>query len=282
MRLTITRTTPVYSPANTSGVFVQWDIIDPPLGGPDIVFAVARSSSPRGPFAPVATHVPHPYYFDGHVPTTSGAIEPWEQRSLTEAVYYRVQAFEVGGSRDVPLAEDVAVVGDRLDVRTQLKRRYMQRMFMQQLRAGASGIPIAIAKLKHWGVRCTRCFDRLTKSVLDQDCLVCLGTGFVGGYYDPVVVLARRGVRAVSTDMKISGNADVSTPAFWMLDYPKLSKADVIIELRTDARYEVIGTAATELRGVPVHQKAEVSELAHSSNAHYIRVPSGAIPSFGY
>lgn len=281
MRLTITRTTPVYAPLARSGVFVQWDVLDLPATPPNMVFAVYRSESSRGPYVEAASNVTSPYFFDAHVAGTSGDAVAWEQRSLAQTIYYRVCAYEVGQPRAVTLAEDVAEVGDRLDKRTQLKRRFMQRAFAQQLRVG-NGIPFAIAKLKHWGVRCTRCFDRLTKSVLDNDCPVCLSTGFVGGYYDPIVVMARKGVTAVSTSVATTGPVDASLPSLWMLDYPQIVKDDILIELRTDRRYQVNGVSRTELKGVPVHQRAEISELARGNTAYTISAPTGTTPTFGF
>lgn len=282
MRLSITRTTPVYAPLERSGVFVQWDLLDRPESPTDFNFAVSRSESPRGPFVEVASSVRNPYYFDAHVPSTSGAAEAWEQRSLAQPIYYRVQAFDTSSAppRDVALCEDVAVAGDHLPPRVAVLRRKMQRDFALQLKV-RSGIPIAIAKLKHWGQRCTRCFDRLTKSILDNDCPVCLSTGFVGGYYDPIVVLARKGVTAVNTTLQETGTVDVNQTSFWMLDYPQIVQDDILIELRTDRRWQVNGVTRTELQGVPVHQRATISELMRDNTAYRIGVPTGMTPTFG-
>src|SRR6478609_1416027 len=216
MRLSITRTTPVYAPLPRSGVFVQWDLTDRPDPSPAYVFSVARSESPRGPFVEVASGVTNPYFFDAHQAGTSGAVAAWEQRSLAQTIYYRVQAFDITTPlpRPVALAEDICEVGDRLPKPSQLVRRKMQRDMSLQMKV-RNGVPIAILKLKHWGTRCTRCFDRTTKSVLDNDCLVCFSTGFVGGYYDPVIVLGRKGVTAVNTTLRTTNMTDVNTPAFW-------------------------------------------------------------------
>lgn len=269
-------------PSPWSGVFVQWDMLELPSSPPALVFSVERSESPRGPYVMVATHVPQPYFFDRHVAGTSGAAVAWEQRSLAQTVYYRVRAYEASDPlpRAVALAEDIVESGDRLPKKVQLHRRKMQRDFALQLKTRA-GIPVAIAKLKHWGVRCTRCFDRITKSVLDNDCLVCLSTGFVGGYYDPVIVLARSGVTAVNTTLQDTGNTDANVAAFWMLDYPQIVKDDIIIELRSGRRHIVKGVSRTELQGVPVHQRATISELARDSSAYRIPTPTGMTPTYG-
>jgi hypothetical protein len=39
---------------------------------------------------------------------------------------------------------------------------------------------------KHWGVQCTQCLDWDTEEVGNVSCPVCLGTGFVGGYYTAI------------------------------------------------------------------------------------------------
>lgn len=290
--LNITRTTPVYAPIGNAGVFVQWDInmrngglpasLPAPLGGPTIVFEVGRSQSPRGPFVTVASNLTVPYFYDPHVPALSGAIEAWELRTLEQQTYYCVRAYdmEAPSPYDVAIAQDVAPVGDELPRKIQLMRAKMQRDFALQLKVGA-GIPIAVLKLKHWGPRCTRCFDRLTKSVLDQDCAVCFSTGFVGGYYEPVVIRARKGVTAVATTLQSTGNVDVNAMPYWMLDYPLFSREDILVELHTGRRYEIERVTRTELRGVPVHQRVETSELARDNTVYRVPVPTGTTPSFG-
>jgi hypothetical protein len=282
MRLTITRTTPVYAPLPRSGVFVQWDLEERPEVGPDYVFSVSRSEGPRGPFVEVAAGVTNPYYFDAHIAGTSGAMVAWEQRSISQTVYYRVQAFDVTTPlpRPVALAEDICEVGDRLPKASWLVRRKMQRDMTLQMKV-RNGVPIAILKLKHWGTRCTRCFDRTTKSVLDNDCPICFATGFVGGYYDPIVVLGRKGVTAVQSQLRTTNTAEVNTPAFWMLDYPQIVREDILVELRTGRRFAVVGTTRTEIQGVPVHQRAEISELARDNTSYRVPVPTGTTPALG-
>lgn len=280
MRLTITRTTPIYAPLPRSGVFVQWDFTELPDPGPNVIFTVSRSESPRGPFTYVASGVTNPYYFDAHVAGTSGSVVAWEQRSISQTIYYRVQAYDATVPRVVALAEDICEVGDRLPKPSWLVRRKMQRDMALQMKV-RNGVPIAILKLKHWGTRCTRCFDRTTKSVLDNDCPVCFSTGFVGGYYDPVVVLGRKAVTSVQAQVRATNLVEVNTPAFWMLDYPQIVREDVLVELRTGRRFHVVGATRTEIQGVPVHQRAEISELARDNTAYNVPVPTGTTPTFG-
>lgn len=282
MRLTITRTTPVYAPLPRSGVFVQWDLTERPDAGPAYVFSVARSESPRGPFVEVASGVTNPYFYDAHVPGTSGAVAAWEQRSLAQTIYYRVQAFDVTTPlpRPVALAEDICEVGDRLPKPSWLVRRKMQTDMAKQMKV-RNGVLWAVLKLKHWGTRCTRCFERTTKSVLDNDCPVCYSTGFVGGYYEPVLVRGRKGVTAVETTLRTTNMTDVNVPAFWMLDFPQIVQDDVLVELSTGRRFEVGGVTRTEIRGVPVHQRANISELMRDNTVYNVPVPTGTTPTFG-
>lgn len=291
-RLVITRTTPVYAPLGRAGVFVQWDIepagaalaqnLPASLGGSTVVFEVGRAGSPRGPFQVVATGLVNPYFYDAHVPQATSADQARQGRALEQTVYYCVRAYDVDlpGAFDVAIAQDIAPVGDTLPKKQQLMRAKMQRDFALQMKVG-DGILVAVLKPKHWGLRCTRCFERQTKLALDSDCPVCFGTGFTGGYHDPVVVRTRKGVTAVSTTLQTSGNIDVNGMPFWILDYPLLAKDDKLVELRTGRLHEIGRVTRTEMRGVPVHQRVEVSELARDNAAYRVPVPTGTVPTFG-
>lgn len=270
MQVTITRTTPIYASPMTAGVFVQWIVTEPPTNTP-LLFTLLRSGAPDGPFETVMANLTTPHFFDNHVESADTVA----QVSLQRVIYYTVIVTGGGSS-----ARSSSVpVGDGLPKRQALLRKKIQRDIAVAFRVG-SGIPLAILSRKQWGPKCTACFDRLTKSVTNAKCLVCFGTGFQGGYHEPVHVTARKGVTNVQVTTSPQGKTEVNQSELTILDYPRLAVDDVIVELRQDRRYVVRHVTRTELRGVPVHQRVVMSELARDSVEYRIPAQSGQTPTF--
>jgi len=273
MLLKITRTTPIYAPTAHNGVFVQWTVTEVPAAS-DLRFTLERGEGPTGPFQLVASGLPDYHYFDQHLESTTNAYEAHGHLSLQRHVYYRVVA--AAGSTVVTA---VAEVGDQLPTRQRLLRKKIQRDIAVAFRVG-NGVPLAILKRRHWGCRCTRCFDKLTKSVTNSKCTSCFGTGFVDGYHPAVKVSAKKGTMNVQTQVAPQGKVEINQIDLTVLDYPLIAVDDIVVELRTDRRYVVKHVTRTELRGVPVHQKLVMSELARDSIEYSVQVGSGATPTY--
>ena len=273
MLLSITRTTPIYAPTAHSGVFVQWDVSDVPASG-DLRFKLERAESPQGPFELVVNGLSDYHYFDGHVESQSSATEAQGHLSLQRHLYYRVTA--TAGASYVTAVE---AVGDRLPTRQRLLRKKIQRDIAITFRVG-SGVPFAVLKRRHWGTRCVACFDKLTKSITNAKCLSCFGTGYLNGYHAPVRVSARKGTTNVQTQIAPQGRVETNQIELTILDYPLLAPDDLIVEVNTDRRYIIRHVTRTELRGVPVHQKLVMSELARDSIEYSVQVGSGATPTY--
>lgn len=274
MQVAITRTTPIYASPTTAGVFVQWDTTDVPPNT-DVSFVLERSGSPAGPYEEVMRGLVAPHYYDQHVETTTDAAQTYSETSLQRVVYYTV----IATAGPLVVRSEPFAVGDGLPRRQMLLRRKIQRDIAVAFRVG-SGIPLVVLSRRHWGIRCTACFDKLTKTVMNSKCLTCYGTGFVGGYFDPVQIMARKGTTNVQVNTAPQGKAEINSIDLTMLDYPRMQVDDVIVEVHQDRRYVVKHVTRTELRGVPVHQKLVISELARDSVEYRVSVPSGSVPTF--
>lgn len=267
MNIQITRTTPIYEPV-TGGVFVQWTVTSPPTT--PVPFTLLRSGSPAGPFEVVQAGIDANHFYDKHVPVAGDEQTP-AQRSLQMSRYYAVEG---GGVRSTAVP-----VGDSLPQRQALLRRKIQRDIAVGFRVG-SGIPWLVLARRRWGINCPACYDKLTKSVTNTRCTTCYGTRYVGGYHDPYRISARKGTTNPQVSVAPQGNVEVNQIEITMLDYPSVQVDDVFVEERQNRRYVVQHVARTELRGVPVHQKLVVSELARDSIEYQIPVPMGASPTY--
>lgn len=271
MRVVLTRTTPIYTNPATSGVFVQWHVEDPPTT--PLTFRLQKSGSPNGPFETLVSGFTGFHYYDAIKPYVEGE-EQQNPFSLQRDVFYTVTA-EAAGTE---LSRMTLAVGDYLPRRQFLLRRKMHR----DIRVGFkfNSIPWVLFKRKQWGVRCTACYDSLTNTVLNSKCLVCFGTGFEGGYEAPFHLLARKGTTNPQISMAPQGLVEVNQIELTLLDYPTIAVDDVLSELRQNRRYVVKHVSRTELRGVPVHQKLVISELARDSVEYSLIVEMGASPTY--
>ncbi len=264
MQVEITRTTQIFTTPATAGVFVQWDVQAPPAQEA-ITFLLERGGGPEGPWETAATGTAGYYFYD------TGNDE---RLSLQRQVYYRVTATAVS----TVAVSAPRLIGDSLPTRQRLLRKKIQRDIAVQYRVG-SGVQFAIFKRRHWGTRCTHCFDALTRTVTDAKCAYCLGTGYEGGYHAPVRIQARKGVTNIQTNVAPQGKVEVNQVRLTLLDYPRLEPDDVICEVHQDRRYVVKHATRTELRGVPVHQELVMSELARDSVEYLLTVSTSVAPA---
>lgn len=266
----VTRTTPLYP----SGVFLQWDIESDEAG--PILVDVARSGAPTGPWETIKASLRNAYNAldDLQTPASRRRIGP-NQLSLSRAIYYRVTATAPSGAM---IESEPTPVEPHLDARTRLlKRKILRDQAIGYRRL--NGIVLVVLKRRRWGDRCPVCYDALTKQATHEHCPTCLGTSFVGGYWSPIAIRGRREAATVQVNMASQGDAEQRVTDFNILDYPLVEAKDVIIDLARNDRYEIQRVHATELRGVPVHQKITAGLLSRSSVEYQVLVEPRSMPS---
>jgi hypothetical protein len=272
--VSITRTTPLFP----SAVFIQWDVVPDAPG--EFLVDIDRSGSPDGPWEAIGIALRDAYSFlDEHFnlppPENPGAEQAGLNFfSLSRDVYYRVTVTPDGGTA---FASAPTPIEPGLDRRTRLLKRKMMRdagLGFNKL----NGIPLAILKRRHWGMRCDYCYDSTLREATIEHCPTCLGTSFEGGYWSPVIIHGRRTPAPVQTQLTSHGDSDVKVLNFVILDYPHIEYKDVIVDLRRNNRYIAQVITSTELRGVPVHQVVSASELGRNSVEFSIDVDPYATP----
>lgn len=273
MKVEITRTTPIFNHPETTGVFIQWKVEQPPADAA-ITFSIERAGSPEGPYEAIASNITTFHYFDGgrNLPNTlEGVRENLNFLSLQRNIYYRITA-----TANTITAQAVEPVGDRLPRRQFLLRRKMHR----DIRIGFkfNSVPLIVLKRKHWGVRCKECFDLLTKKVTKSRCESCYSTGLEGGFFDPVQIEGRISVYAVQQQMTQQDIIENEQKQLTVLDYPLLEIDDVVAELHTNLRYVVKHVSRTELRTVPVHQRAQLALLSKDAIEYRLFINKSHIP----
>lgn len=265
-------------PLFPQGVYLQWDLRDPTESG-SYLFDIYRSGSPGGPWEPLKIGVVDGFSFNDKMPPISidgqGVVN---QLSLTRGIFYRVVVTPPSG---VPnQAEVISPVEPTLDGHQRLLKRKILRDESIMFRK-LNGVEVAVVKKMHWGPRCTKCWDKVTKTVTRANCATCFGTGFSPGYFAPIVTLGRRGTMPAAKQLTPQGVAEYRPTQVTLLDAPKVDPDDILVFLRDNKRFVVKVVLNTELKTVTVHQKLEVSELARSDISYRLVVdPSQAPPLF--
>lgn len=271
LSIEITRLLPLFP----RGVFLQWDLVNPTETG-TYVFDVYRSGSSEGPWETLSLNNVNVYNYSDVLPSTSTqAATDINQLSLLRGIYYRVVVTPPSG-----VANQVSVVSSvepRLDGKQRLLKRKILRDESIMLRK-LNGVEIAVVKRMHWGPRCSRCWDKVTKTVTRANCTTCYGTGFSPGFFAPVVTLGRRGTLPNAKQITPQGITEYRPTQVTILDAPKVMPDDILVFLRDNKRFLVKSSIQTELKTVGVHQKFEVSEIAHSSIEYRLLVDPTRIP----
>jgi hypothetical protein len=271
----ITKVTPLYP----KSVFLQWDLIDPTESG-TYNFLLERSGSVEGPWTVIEPNLPNTFNY------VDDFTKPDDQKddgrinllSLQRQIYYRVTATPPSGCDNDATSDPHGLENELSPIQAGLRRklRYEEGILWRRI----NGTKLALLKRKHWGERCTDdCYDTLTRTVVKEHCPVCFGTGFVGGYWNPVVVYGRihppDNIVAQTTqrDKQESSNHHISVP-----DIPLMQDNDIVVELVTNTRHIIRRKSQTEIARHHVHQQLTTSVLAHSSVEYEILVDATTTP----
>lgn len=128
-----------------------------------------------------------------------------------------------------------------------------------------NGVPILIYKRRHWGERCTSCYDAITKEVM-RECKICFGTSWIGGYFTPLRTWGKfEPPQDANTEGDPAGPVQTTNQVITLLGYPTVEKDDVIFDLKERKMYEIIEKTETQMRRDAVHQTVPTSDLARDN-----------------
>ena len=299
MRAVITNVTPWHP----SPVRVQWDLEEVSESG-SFSFDVERSGSPGGPWTTITSVA----IVDAYTYDDAMSDESANTLSLSRDVYYRVKVTPPSGAANAFYSNVVNLDGlsefemtdeepgnpsypkgvtqfekdpttglyvrPEVDKRKRLLKRHMVRNLYLQLKH-LNGVEFKLLKRRHFGTRCTDCYDQVSRMVLKEKCDVCYGTSWVGGFYTPVDMLGRivRGSYGqVQTNLTSHTVDTVNYPSIQMLDFPRIDPDDVLVAVDQNRRFLVKTRYNTSLKMVQIHQTLTVSELERGSPEYLVAI----------
>jgi len=255
--LEITRCIPVWP----RRVYIQW-IIRNPVSVPHYLFKVERSGSHHGPWELLVEDLEDEYFYVDNNIQSPHNDSSMGMMSLERKPYYRVTA-EPG---------DLEVIGDTwpaLDHRRRGIHYKLTRDALRYFKVGV-GTEVAIFKRRRWGEKCPICLSSTGQSTRAH-CSTCFGTGFVGGYWNPVYTYAQRRPSPIQIQTAPQGDVESNVIQILMPHIPIVDMQDVLVFLRDDTRYEIKSVTPTLIHSLIVHQELVVSELARSSREYGLK-----------
>jgi len=264
-------------------------------------FNIERSGSPSGGWYEIAHGLTNVYTYDDLLND-----EQANTLSLARDIYYRVRAVPPSGINNAFYSPTVNLDGQavteqndpapgigytvntdaqvevdpqiRLEQRPhtdQGRKRLLRRKILRDelvLLKKLVGIEFLLLKRRHFGVRCSDCYDPVTRETLNNKCASCYGTSWVGGYYPAIDVLGRRMASQIKENLDQQSMADTDQTRIQLLDFPKIESGDILVEKAHNRRFLVKERYYTTLKTIPVHQTVAVTELERQAVEYGIPV----------
>lgn len=205
---------------------------------------------------------------------TELASQPVDNYGQTPAAYDLLPGIGVTarGPQTQPARPHIFQPSPKFNKRLVLVQRAVQRRAMTAL-AMFSGVHVALLKRKHFGRRCPVCYNPATKSSLFSACDTCYGTSFDGGYYTPVPSLMRIIENPEQTEQVPEGETTILRARLETIDWPRLEKDDIIVELENNNRWIVQQEMTVRtLRRTSVTQHWGCSLLGRSHSAYRVQI----------
>lgn len=125
-----------------------------------------------------------------------------------------------------------------------------------------AGVKSYLFRTKHFGKRCSRCWNPTTEKVMDDHCPVCLGTSFEGGYYTPITTFIQFEPTGNEKIKDYIGVLEPNQIPAWTIAMPEITPDDIIIRTGDWNVYNVIRVSSTELQTTAVRQMLTLAQLS--------------------
>jgi hypothetical protein len=136
-----------------------------------------------------------------------------------------------------------------------------------------SGCTGVLLKKKHWGTKCPKCTDFENDNTVNEHCAYCLGTGYVGGYYNGIsMTVIKDSIKTDEANSEV-GMLQGETVQGRCLAYPWIRVGDVWCEDGTNKRYIIDAAvpAASYKQATLVYQismhRVEYTDVLYSDEA---------------
>jgi len=131
--------------------------------------------------------------------------------------------------------------------------------------------PFVLLKKRTWGTHCTRCWDATLFRCTDPNCSVCYGTGWVDGYFTPIVFKGMVNASPKYNQILMFGEWKPSDSMLFTLNYPLLSPRDVVVD-DEGKRWVVIQIRYLKKLGYIIEQQVQLAQVANEDKVYSIPI----------
>lgn len=182
-------------------------------------------------------------------------------------LHYQVRLVD-GASKEAESEVKQAVGNQGSNRFQQIANEMIRKEFVRMELAGQCGW---LYKKRRWGVKCPDCIDWSTEQVMDAKCDTCYGTGFTGGYFDPVrywVSERSEQPRRQLTNLQ-RGFVDDQVMYVRGVNCPWIDKGDFWVDFDSDSRYVIETVKKVNFRGIPLFFDPVEFRLAPTTDIIY-------------
>ncbi len=239
-------------------LLIDWRIKPTNRPVSDFTFSIFRSQSPEGPFNQIVDGLKQTFAFKDFTAAQKARWRKW---------YYKVRATEDTTSK---FSESEVVSNSEKPDRIALAIMRRNNLLLSK----KNGIDAFLLTETTFGQRCPNCFDAVKGRKKVSNCTICLATGFIKGFLDPVQIRIN-----VSPSPKVSqfanfGEVQPNQTAAWMSNFPEAKQRDLIIEaVANGTRWRITRVNTTRKNRALVHQNLLLTEINRSDVEWKIQIP---------
>lgn len=229
----------------------------------DPLSIVERSESPEGPFEPLSEPSLREQFID----------EPVNLSKKLRTYYYRI-TFVDEDDNELFTSDVERIRTDPDPIALEIIRRHelLLERYISPDDPVSDGSCYIFPKQSQ-GDRCPECWDDVKNRRSKNDCGTCNGTGFIGGYLDPIeqyISFSAPNEQSQPTQM---GRKEDSQSVAWTTNYPVLKPEDIIVEPYKNERWRVIDMKPSEKGRYLLRQTLTITKIDPDHPAWELKVP---------
>lgn len=127
-----------------------------------------------------------------------------------------------------------------------------------------NGSQTYLFRRKTYGIRCPNCWDKNVEKVVRDNCPVCVGTGFKGGYFEPAPCYVQYDPTPNVLARTYFGKFEPSEISGWTISLPEIRPDDILLRIGDWSVFRIDNMMPTTLQSNPVRQILKMVQLPKS------------------
>jgi len=187
--------------------------------------------------------------------------------------YYKLLISEIGTSNTSVVPDPPVYNNNESTDYTWVEILRRKRLVMERSDNRYSSTDFYLLKRRTWGTHCTLCWDGTLNRVIEQNCPICFGTGWVSGYFDAISFKGMINSAPKFNEINMFGEWMPSDVLLIMLNFPPLKSKDIVINKITNERWAVVGQPRPlRKKNVILEQRAQLALLQADDPLYEIMV----------